>query len=214
MELVNRRRQKDSSSWSENFHVITGASGAGKSTLLTALGDLGYSIVEEAALEILREQQAQDGKILPWVDRTAFFEAVLARNIQNHQKAQALPAPVFFDRGIPECLAWLQLSGITLEARHFAATDKYRYGQPVFLAEPWPAIYVRGDERQASFERAARSYEPTVAAYAQAGYDTCTLPKASVQERVAFVLERLKLVPNPLERTSPGKPVASSHPRR
>jgi len=200
---------------SENFYVITGASGAGKSTLLAALGDLGYSVVEEAALEILREQQAQDGKINPLVDRSAFFEAVLARNIRNHQTAQALNTPIFFDRGIPECLAWLQLSGITLEARHLAAANQYRYARPVFVAEPWPEIYVRNEERQASFERAARSYEPTVAAYAQAGYETCTLPKVSVQERVAFVLERLKLAPNPsIERTLSGKPVSASHVKR
>lgn len=195
--------------------MITGASGAGKSTLLAALGDLGYCVVEEAALEILREQQAQGGRVLPWTDRPAFFEAVLARNIQNHQEAEALNAPVFFDRGIPECLAWLQLSGVALAPRHLAAANQHRYAQTVFVAEPWPEVYVRNEERQASFERAARSYEPTVAAYVQTGYATCVLPKVSVQERVAFVLERVKLAPNPsIERTLPGKPASASHVKR
>lgn len=46
--------------------------------------------------------------------------------------------------------------------------------------------------RQASFERAARSYEATVAAYMEAGYRTCVIPKAPVQERVAFVLARME----------------------
>lgn len=198
-----------------NFYVITGASGAGKSTLLTALGDLGYSIVEEAALKILREQQAQDCKIHPLADRSAFFEAVLTKNIQNHQAARALSTPVFFDRGIPECLAWLQLSGIGPEARHLAVANQYRYARTVFAAEPWPEVYVRNEERQASFERAARSYEPTVAAYAHFGYEVCTLPKVSVQERVAFVLEMLKLAPNlSIERTSSGKPGDASYVKR
>jgi predicted ATPase len=49
-------------------------------------------------------------------------------------------------------------------------------------------VYVRSDERRATFERAARSYEPTVAAYVEAGYETCAIPKASVQDRVAFLL--------------------------
>jgi predicted ATPase len=177
---------------SHSFYVITGSSGAGKSTLVAALSELGYSTVQEAALAILREQQECNGSILPWLDRAAFFEAVLARNIGNHQAAQTQEMPVFFDRGIPECLAWLELSGLTLEPRHRAAVAQHRYAPTVFVAEPWPEIYVQDAERQASFERAARSYEPTVAAYREAGYKTCLLPEASVKERVAFVLERVE----------------------
>lgn len=175
-----------------DFHVITGASGAGKSTLLAALGELGHAVVPEAALALLREQQARNGNLLPWVDRPAFMEEVLARNIRCHQAARSLRAPVFFDRGIPECLAWMQLSGMDLQAHHRAATAEYRYAPTVFVAEPWPEIYVQDAERQASFERAVRSYEPTVAAYVEAGYATCILPKVSVEERVAFVLARVQ----------------------
>ena len=92
------------------YYVITGASGAGKSTLVAALSDLGYSTVQEAALAVLREQIQSNGGILPSTDRLAFTEAVLARNIQAYLAAQRWEPPVFFDRGIPECLAWLQLA--------------------------------------------------------------------------------------------------------
>jgi len=172
-------------------HVITGASGAGKSTLLAALGDLGYSTVPEAALALLREQQACNGALLPWTNRAAFMEEVLKRNLSNHQAAQSLQAPVFFDRGIPECLAWLRLSDVVLQPHHLSAPERYRYAPTVFVAEPWPEIYVQNAERQASFERAIRSYEATVNAYVEAGYSICVLPKAPVQERVAFVLEHV-----------------------
>jgi predicted ATPase len=177
--------------FAEGCYVITGASGAGKSTLLAALSDLGYATVPEAALAIVREQQERNGSILPWVNRPAFMEEVLERNIRNHQAAQSLRAPVFFDRGIPECLAWLQLSGLALEPHHVAAPAQYRYAPTVFVAEPWPEVYVRNAERQASFERATRSYASTVAAYVEAGYSTCVIPKVSVQARVAFVLEQV-----------------------
>lgn len=177
--------------FAERCYVITGASGAGKSTLIAALDDLGYSTVPEAALAIVREQQECNGSVLPWVNRAAFFEEVLKRNIRNHQEAQSMRAPVFFDRGIPECLAWLQVSGLALEPHHLAASAQYRYASTIFVAEPWPEVYVRNAERQASFERAARSYAPTVAAYIEAGYSTCVIPKVPVQARVAFVLEQL-----------------------
>jgi len=100
-----------SKQFTEGCYVITGASGAGKSTLVTALSELGYATVPEAALDILREQQERRGSILPWVNRPAFMEEVLKRSIRNHQAAQSLKVPVFFDRGIPECLAWLRCPG-------------------------------------------------------------------------------------------------------
>ncbi|MBO9685117.1 MAG: AAA family ATPase [Mitsuaria chitosanitabida] len=172
-------------------HVITGASGAGKSTLLAALNQLGYAVFPEAALAILREQRACGGSVLPGSNRLAFLEEVLKRNIDNHRAAQLLKGPVFFDRGIPECLAWLQLSDVALAPHHLKAPTQYRYASTVFVAEPWPEIYVQDAERQASFDRATRSYEPTVNAYVAAGYSTCILPKLSVQERMAFILERV-----------------------
>ncbi|MFJ3464082.1 AAA family ATPase [Achromobacter spanius] len=184
-------------------HVITGASGAGKSTLLAALSDLGYCTVPEAALAILREQQACNGTLLPWTDRAAFLEAVLERNISNHQAAQSMKAPVFFDRGIPECLAWLRMSGVPLQSHHLAAPEQYRYAPTVFVAEPWPEVYVQTAERHASFEQAARSYDATVNAYVDAGYSPCILPKVPVQERVAFVLDRM--APSSAENKKPAE---------
>lgn len=170
------------------FYVITGASGAGKSTLLTALDDLGYSTIPEAALAIMREQLECNGNIFPSVDRTAFMETVLARSILDYKTAQSLKAPVFFDRGIPE---WLRFLGEGEKPSQVEATN-CRYASTVFLAEPWPEIYVCDRYRHASFERAAKSYEPTVAAYAEAGYSTCVIPKVSVQERAAFILAQVE----------------------
>jgi len=180
-----------SKQFTEGCYVITGASGAGKSTLVAALGDLGYATVPEAALDVLREQQKRGGSILPWTNRPAFMEEVLKRNIRNHQAAHSLRAPVFFDRGIPECLAWLRLSGLALEPHHLAAPAQYRYAPTVFVMEPWPEVYVQNDERRASLERATRSFAPTVDAYVEAGYSTCVIPKVPVQARVAFVLDKL-----------------------
>ncbi|AWV07367.1 ATPase [Lysobacter maris] len=176
---------------SQHFHVITGASGAGKSSLLAALSALGHSTVPEVALAILREQRAGNGRLLPGVDRAGFMEALLLRSIEAHRAAAALPAPVFFDRGVPECVAWMRLMGLEAKSEHLEAAARCRYAGTVFVAEPWPEIYVRDGEREASFERAARSFAPTVAAYVEAGYRICILPKVPVRERVAFVLAQL-----------------------
>jgi len=130
-----------------------------------------------------------NGKILPSVDRTAFMEAVLARSIQDYEKAKSLKGPVFFDRGIPE---WLRFLATSANPNAIAAT-RFRYAGTVFVAEPWPEIYVCDHYRQHSFEQAARSYESTISAYIGAGYRTCVIPKASVQERVEFILSQIEV---------------------
>jgi predicted ATPase len=170
------------------FHVITGASGGGKSTLVAALRDRGYSTIPEAALAIMREQLKCNGKVLPSVDRVAFMEAVLARSIKDYETARSLKGPVFFDRGIPE---WLRFLGTSAQPNVIAA-KQCRYADTVFVAEPWPEIYVCDHYRQHRYERAAESYEPTISAYIEAGYKTCVIPKVSVQERVEFILEQVE----------------------
>jgi len=172
---------------SHRFHVITGASGGGKSTLVTTLKELGYATVPEPALAIMREQLECNGRLLPSIDRNAFLEAVLARSVQDHEAARSLEGPVFFDRGIPE---WARFLGASAQPDAWPA-GRCRYAGTVFVAEPWPEIYVRDHYRQHGFERAARSYEPTISAYIEAGYGTCVIPKASVQERVDFILSRV-----------------------
>ncbi len=180
----------------QHFHVITGASGAGKSTLLAALGELGYSVVSEVALSIVQEQEQSGGDLFPWTHLQAFMEEVLERNIRAYESARSLPPPVFFDRGIPECIGHMRLLGLDIAPSHAVAPAVYRYAATVFVAEPWPEVYACDRWRRASFERAARSYDPTVAAYVDTGYRTSILPKAPVQERVAFVLGQLRLAPN------------------
>ncbi len=177
----------------EKFYVITGASGAGKSTLLKALSEQGFSVVPEAALSIVREQEKSGGTLLPATNLQAFMNAVVERNIRAYDAAKSLSQPVFFDRGIPECLGHMQLLGLEIDPGYVVESKVRRYANCVFVAEPWPEIYVCDQWRHAPFSRAARSFEPTVAPYVQDGYKTCMLPKVSVERRVAFLLNQVSM---------------------
>lgn len=170
-----------------NFYVITGASGAGKSTLIAALRERGHSTVPEAALAVMQAQTKYAGKLVPPADRVAFMEEVIDRSILDHKAAQSMKPPVFFDRGIPE---WLRFLDQCASLRYMTASN-CGYAKTVFVAEPWPEIYVNDHERIASFDRAASSYERTVSTYVDAGFTICIIPKVSVQERVAFMLARV-----------------------
>jgi predicted ATPase len=188
---LNTTREEDRNVNGRRFYVITGASGAGKSTLLKALSDLGYSVVPEVALTIVQEQEQCGGNLFPWTNLQAFMEQVLIRNIQAYDAAQSLSPPVFFDRGIPECIAYMRLLGLEIGPGCALEPAQRRYANIVFVAEPWSEVYVCNHGRRVPFERAAQSFEPTVAAYIGTGYNTCIVPKVPVEERVAFVLQML-----------------------
>jgi predicted ATPase len=177
----------------EQFYVITGASGAGKSSLLNALGQRGYSVVPEAALSIVQEQETSGGALLPGTNLQAFMNEVVERNIRSYDAARSLPAPVFFDRGILECIGHMLLLNLDIDSAYIHASKARRYANPIFVAEPWPEIYVHDQWRRAPFARAARSFGPTITPYVQAGYTTCVLPKVSIERRVAFILEQVSM---------------------
>jgi len=137
---------------SDNFFVITGASGAGRSTLIAHLAASGHLTVEEPGRRIVQEQQAVGGSALPWRDHAAFLELVLQQGIALHQAQTERVRPVFFDRGLPECLGWAEVLGVGPQAHHRAAVQAHRYNPLVFVAPPWPEIFAFDAERQLSLE--------------------------------------------------------------
>ncbi|MBV9585294.1 MAG: AAA family ATPase, partial [Alphaproteobacteria bacterium] len=66
-----------------------------------------------------------------------------------------------------------------------------RYHERVFLAPPWPEIYVTDNERRHDLNAGIAEYQRLVDAYPALGYEVTILPKVSVAERAEFVLRTL-----------------------
>jgi len=175
----------------DRFVVITGGPGSGKSTLLAALGARGHFCLPEAGRAIIQAQAAIGGQALPWADRSAFAELMLSWEIRSYHEAETRSGFAFFDRGVPDVAGYLRLIGLPVPAHVQKAVELYRYRRHVFIAPPWPEIFTQDRERKQDFEEAARTYEALAATYAAANYELIELPRASVAERVRFILERV-----------------------
>lgn len=175
--------------------VVTGGPGAGKTTLLTALAAEGYVIAPEAGRAIIRDQLAIDGPALPWRDRTLFAELMLNFDLRSHGEAQGGTAPVFFDRGVPDSIGYLRLCGLPVPEHVERAARAFRYAPIVFAAPPWREIYAQDAERKQDFAEAERTYEAVTGAYRDHGYELVELPRADVETRVAFLLDREASLP-------------------
>ncbi|GAA3744819.1 putative ATPase [Spinactinospora alkalitolerans] len=175
----------------ERFIVVTGGPGSGKSTLIDRLQEAGFARSDEAGRGVIRDQAAIGGRALPWVDPDLFAEMMLSWELRSHRLAAARTGPVFFDRGVPDVVGYLRLEGRPVPAHVHAAARAFRYHRRVFVAPPWPEIYRRDTERRQSLDEAERTYEAMVATYPEYGYEPVPLPRASVEERLRFVVDAI-----------------------
>jgi predicted ATPase len=172
----------------ENFVLITGCSGGGKSTLLAELQARGHHTVEEPGRRIVKRELESGGQALPWIDEAAFARLAIATAIEDRRAAQSLSGWVFFDRGLVDAASALQhLTG----ERAFETLASHRYHRRVFMAPPWPEIFVTDAERRHGFENGLPEYHRLWEALPALGYEVLTLPKVAVSARADFVLSAL-----------------------
>lgn len=170
-----------------NSHVIiSGCSGGGKSTLLEELARRGHNVVPEPGRRIVQHELAHGGDALPWRDPAAFARRAIDLSLQDLEAAAGYRGWTFFDRGLIDAAAALEeYDGGTAFA---ALATRHRFHRQVFLAPPWPEIYVHDRERRHDFEEALREYRRLELVYPSLGYETNVLPKVCVTERADVVL--------------------------
>jgi len=188
--LTGKRKEKIITAENSNrFFVLTGGPGSGKTALGNALRARGYACTEEAGRGIIQAQMLIGGRALPWSDRLLFAEMMLGWEMRSHALSQSLAGSVFFDRGVVDVLGYLRVIGLPIPSHMRKAAEAFRYHRRVFIAPPWPEIFRRDDERKQDFDEAVRTYNAMVETYADYGYELVELPRASVEQRVRFVLQ-------------------------
>ena len=157
--------------------------------MLDALRKRGYSTIPEPGRRIVAEELRVNGRALPWVDSRAFAQRAVQMALTDLAVAKEMVGLVFFDRGLIDAAVARECAGGP-PYRSLCA-GKYHYAKYVFLAPPWPEIYVTDAERKNSFDEAKAEYQRLVRAFSELGYVTCELPKAAVADRADFVLKEL-----------------------
>ena len=173
----------------DNFVVISGCSGGGKTTLLNELKRRGHLVIEEPGRRIVSQEMKSGGKALPWVDMEAFAQRAITMSLSDREAAMGAQSWVFFDRGLIDAVAALDHATGKPAQKELA---RYSYNPSVFIAPPWPEIFVQDVERRHGLEEAIAEYERLLMAYSSFGYRRVVLPKTGVSERVDLILEHLE----------------------
>ncbi len=173
-------------------YVLTGAPGGGKSTLLGEAHNLGIVTSPEVARAILDQP---GGMELRRDDPLGFAEAMLEGHRREWERHAGSGISVIFDRGFPDVVGFLEVSGLKVSPQIDRVCQALRYSGPILRAPAWREIYRQDAQRIQSWEEAVASDEAVTAAWLRYGYEVSDLPLASVAERLAFLREQ------------PGKPV-------
>jgi predicted ATPase len=172
------------------MYAITGTSGTGKSALISALRNAGYRCYGEPIRRILEEQIQIDGEALPSKDPNLFLQTILSAFEQDYKDAALTQEVCFFDRGIPDAIAYAIRFGVEAVLIKNAAMQ-LRYSEPVFVLEPWSEIFVHDELRGKTFEEYNQFHELIVRAYSDLGYSLVYVPKESIESRVQFIKAHL-----------------------
>lgn len=170
----------------KNF-IISGGPGSGKTTLLNELSKL-YNVSSEVSRQIIKEQQLSGGILMPWMDMVGFGKICYDRMMDLLQKSD--DDITFFDRGIPDIVAYLRHQRLNVDERYLKCKDYYY--KTVFMCPPWEDIYANDEQRPQTFEESIDIFYELMEVYKQMGFTVILLPAVSVKERADFIEKEIK----------------------
>ena len=169
--------------------IITGATGSGKTAIIRQLELDGFSVVEEAATDVIAAAQA-NGTIQPWMDHS-FIDIVA--NLQRDRQIRASCQPVevqFHDRSAVCTAALAVYLGHPFSPFLLSELERIKneavYQKRVFFIRNLGFITLT-EARRISLEDTVRFEKIHEEAYRNFGFELVSVEPGSVVERVSVI---------------------------
>lgn len=173
--------------------VITGGPGTGKSTLINELIQRGHICIEEISRQVTIDAKNQGIDQLFLTNPLLFSELLLKGRQKQFIEADIYKnETVFFDRGIPDILAYMDFIGDTYP-KNFVEASKNSTYDLVFILKPWEAIYTSDNERYENFDDALKIHDHLINTYQSYNYNLIDVPFDTVENRTDFILKTLNM---------------------
>ena len=169
--------------------IITGAPGAGKTSIVRQLELDGFSVVGEAATDVIAAAQAE-GTAQPWT-RPSFIDAVARLQMDRQIRASHQLDPIqFHDRSVVCTVALADYLGYPVSP--FLASELERikkeeiYENRVFFIRNLGFI-TPTDVRRITFEETVRFEKIHEETYRAFGFELASIEPGSIPERVSRI---------------------------
>jgi len=178
--------------------VITGGPSTGKTSLINALEKSGHFCFHEV-IRLMTLEAKKNGDlsnlntnpIATVSDPMAFNQKIINARLDQYIEAEATDEPiVFYDRGIPDVLAYMDYFNQPYGTAFSTIASNNRY-DTVFLLPIWKEIYVSDSGRFESFDEAKAVHEHLSQTYTNLGYEVIEVPHDSIQNRIEFIINQL-----------------------
>ena len=171
--------------------ALIGGPATGKTTLIDALKAKGFSCMDEISRQITIEAQKKGVKQLFLEDPIWFSKQLLEARKNQFLASQNFNEPlVFFDRGLPDVVAYLDYIKSDFDHEFITVCETHKYDQ-VFILPPWKAIHKTDNERYESFDQLVEIHEYLKKWYNKFGYTAIEIEKGSIEDRLEFILESI-----------------------
>lgn len=124
-------------------------------------------------------------------DPLGFAERMAQAHLREYENHIRAPSLVLFDRGLPDVVGFLEVSGLSIPRSLDEACRRIRYSGPVFRAPAWKAIYRSDAQRIQSWDEAVASDQAVTQAWRRYDYEPIDLPLTTIPQRLAFVKSHL-----------------------
>lgn len=171
--------------------ALIGGPATGKTTLINALKTRGYYCMDEISRQVTLDAQKNGIEQLFLEDPIWFSKQLLESRKKQFIEAQNSDEPVvFFDRGLPDIVAYLDYIKSDYGQEFITVCEFYKYDK-IFILPPWKAIYKTDNERYESFDQLLEIHEFLKKWYSKFGYEIIEVHIGSIQERIKFILNRI-----------------------
>ena len=171
--------------------ALIGGPATGKTTLIYALKTRGYYCMDEISRQVTLDAQKNGIEQLFLEDPIWFSKQLLESRKKQFIEAQnSDESVVFFDRGLPDIVAYLDYIKSDYGQEFITVCEVYKY-DTIFILPPWKAIYKTDNERYESFDQLLEIHEFLKKWYSKFGYEIIEVHIGSIQERIKFILNRI-----------------------
>lgn len=179
--------------------VITGGPATGKTAVIDHLRSNGFICFEEVIRKLTAAAKASgdikelhSNPIALVSDADQFNQTLIDLRIADFLSSDALDSNThFYDRGMPDVLAYMTFFDQPIKKEFNAICEKYRY-DCMFLLPPWEAIFTDDEERFENFEQATAIYHHLKDTYTSFGYKVIEVPFDSIENRTQFILKHIE----------------------
>ena len=169
------------------WYVITGAPCSGKTAVIEELERRGYGVIHEVARAYIDRQLSRGMQLYQIKADVLQFERHILHEKVRIEASLSKSETIFFDRGIPDSIAYFKLEGLDPEEPlRYSKSSSYRL---IFFFERLD--FLKDKVRSEDVKIAARLNDLLLTAYRQVGYDIVMVPVMPVIDRADLVLENI-----------------------